>query len=73
MFLFFATGTIMNASSFSEEEQNVEVSDYCNELYFEVRDAVYDMTFGNEFIAISAAIAAESACIAETEELLEIP
>ncbi|SDS55384.1 hypothetical protein SAMN05216503_3430 [Polaribacter sp. KT25b] len=72
MVFVFATGAMMNANSSNEE---VTLNDYfkmshCDEVYFEVTDAVTSMT-GSEYVGISAAIAAESACLDEEIDIIE--
>jgi hypothetical protein len=59
-----ATGsTFMNANNSSTE---IVKKSYCDEVYTETRDSVTAAT-GSEYIGISAAIAAENACMDEME------
>jgi hypothetical protein len=69
MVFVFATGTIMNASTTTNDKEVKEES-YCDALYYEVRDAVTLMS-GSEYVGIAAAIAAENACMAEEIDILE--
>jgi hypothetical protein len=63
-----ATGmSFMNANVINGKEKDLQVQD-CHDVYNRTRDFVYGMT-GSLHIGITAAIAAEEACLNEEEEL----
>ena len=63
----FATGTMMNANTDEVLTEKIIKMNDCDEVYTETRDSVTEAT-GSEYIGVSAAIAAESACMEENEE-----
>jgi hypothetical protein len=71
MFFVFATGTIMNASSKSIqtiEILNPDDESDCHDIYVFTRDYVTAIS-GSLYVGITAAIAAEEACMEEEEDL----
>ena len=74
MVFVFATGTMMNAINNSIEELEILNPDDeadCHALYLTTRDFVTNAS-GSLYIGITAAIAAEEACIEENEELEDL-
>ena len=62
VFVLATGGALMNATSSSI----AIVKTYCDEVYSDTRDAVTAAT-GSGYIGVSAAIAAENACMDEME------
>jgi hypothetical protein len=69
MVFVFATVSMTNANLMLSNEGKLNLgSNDCDEVYNRTRDFVHGMT-GNLYIRISAAIAAEEACLSENEVL----
>lgn len=68
VFILTTSTTLMNASNNSNCTEEAFGIEDCHEVYTRTRDFVHGMT-GSLYIGITAAIAAEEACLEEEEEL----
>lgn len=66
--MIFATSSLVNANDKLTNDEETIVFGECDDVYDRTRDFVHGMT-GSLHIGITAAIAAEEACLDEQEEL----